>query len=517
MSTAAHVNQSDRLSWRTLVSLFSINIMILMCALDVSAVNISLKTMMADLHAPLTAIQWVVISYMLTIACMLVQFARLGDLRNKKTIFFTGVAVFTAASVWCGLAPSAGLLIVGRVLQGLGAAMCQSLAAAIITEIAGPKHRGRALGLFFATFAIGLMLGPSVGGVCVSLWNWRAIFFINIPIGAAALTLIWKFVPQLVPPHSNQRFDILGAVIAAISLGSYSLGMVMAQRHGFGDSLVLALFAIAVVGIATFIQVEKRVASPMVNMKLFTNPIFTFNLLVNFFSFMSSACPTVLPLFLMQGRGFTVGQASLYLMILPCAIAVTSYFSGWLADRFGTRLISFVGLLILTCGLLSMSFVTLETAWWDIALRYFFTGFGIGVFQTPNNSAIIGAAPKEFLGVASGLLTYTRVLGQGSGMPLVFTAFTIAASAISPSALGGDFTNSSPEAMTAGIQAAYFVVGAIHILCITLALVAWYFERKRDRLAAEQEAAQQLAQQAGDVPQAPEAVQPAQETQTAGA
>ncbi len=480
MSQANASPAPERLTWRMIVSLLSIDIMILMCSVDVSAVNISLKSIMEDLNSSLNSVQWVVISYMLAIACLLLQFARLGDLRNKKTIFFSGVALFTAASMACGLAPSAGFLIAARVFQGIGAAMCQSLAAAIISEIAGPKFRGRAMGLFVTFFSVGLMVGPSVGSLCVYLWDWRAIFFINVPLGAVALFCIIKFVPQLVPPYSEQKFDIPGAILTTVALGSYSLALTMAQLLGFSDRFVIILFCVAAVGLFIFIQVEKRVKFPMIELSLFKNPVFTLNLSVNFLSFIGSTCNTILPLYLMQGRGFSVQVAGFFLMIMPCAIAFISYFSGWMADTYGTRIVSYVGLVIQTAGLILLTGLDATTPWWSIALRALTVGIGVGIFQSANNSSIIGAAPREALGVASGLLTYTRVLGQGSGMPLVFTAFAIGAAKIAP-VVSDDFTKSTPQAIAAGISTAYTVVAAILVACLILAAVSWKVEADREK------------------------------------
>lgn len=464
-----------------ILSLFGVNVMVLMTNIDISAVNVALPTMMEHLQTPFSTVQWVVISYMLVIACVLLQFARLGDMKSKKAIFFWGVFIFTAASAACGLSLNAGMLIACRAVQGVGAAMCQAMGAAIVTEVAGPKHRGKALGIYMATLAVGLMLGPSVGSFSLALWNWRAIFFINVPLGIVALTMIALFTPKLPPLKSGQKFDIPGAALTAVTLGSYCLGMTMSQLHGFGSPVVLGLFAVTICGFICFVVVEKRASAPMINFELFQNPLFGINLLVNFLSFTSSACQTILPFYLQLAQGYSVASVGLFLMILPAAIAVFSPVSGALADKYGTRIISFVGLIILGSGLFSMTFLTLDTPWWSFALRAFWIGLGVGIFQAPNNTSIVNAAPRKYLGVASGMLSYTRVLGQNTGIPLVATIFAYAAA--SSGSVVANISEHGPEALVLGITRSYLVMAVLHAVCLGLACIAWRMERKRKNIA----------------------------------
>lgn len=464
---------------RVILSLFGVNVMVLMSNIDISAVNVALPTMMTHLNTPFSTVQWVVISYMLVIACVLLQFARLGDMKSKKAVFFWGVFIFTAASAACGLSLSVGMLIACRAAQGVGAAMCQAMGAAIVTEVAGPKHRGKALGIYMATLAVGLMLGPSVGSFSIALWNWRAIFFINVPLGVVALCMIALFTPKLPPLKSGQRFDIPGAALTAVTLGSYCLGMTMSQARGFGSPLVLGLFAAAVVGFICFVLVEKRVAAPMINFELFHNPLFGVNLLVNFLSFISSACQTILPFYLQFAQGYSVASVGLFLMILPAAIAIFSPVSGALSDKYGTRIISLAGLFLLTSGLFSMTFLRLDTPWWSFALRAFWIGMGVGIFQAPNNTSIVNAAPRKYLGVASGMLSYTRVLGQNTGIPLVATIFAYAAASVSPNSAGANISEHGPDALVLGITRSYMAMAVILAACILLSCLAWRMEAKR--------------------------------------
>lgn len=484
MDSASQAAGKDRLSLSTILSMCGVYFMILMATLDISALNVSLPTLMKSLGTSFSSVQWVVISYMLAIACTLLQFARLGDMLNKKKLFFWGVVTFTVASALCGAAPTVPLLIAGRAVQGVGAAMCQSLAAAILAEIAGPNHRGKALGLFTAIFAVGLMLGPSLGSFCLQWVGWRAIFFINIPIGALTLLVIWRLMPALPPPRSGQTFDIPGALLTAVTLGSFCLGMTMAQRRGFSAPLTLALFAITVLGFAAFIAVERRVKMPMVSLHLFRNPVFGLNLFVNLLNFISSAGQTFLPFYLQLGRGYAYAEVGLFMIATPAAIAVVSPFSGFMADRYGTRVISFVGLLLLCFSVMLLSTLSMTTPWWGIALRSFLLGAGVGIFQAPNNSSVIAAAPKEHLGIASGLLTYTRVIGQNTGIPLMGALIAFGAAAFTHLTDPNDFSSAPPIAVVAGVTFAYMVLAGILCFAVLLALIAWHLEKKQERARA---------------------------------
>ena len=262
-------------------------------------------------------------------------------------------------------------------------------AMAIITEIAPPSNRGRALGFIGATVALGLMLGPPLGGVVIGIWHWRAIFLLNVPLGLAALLVVRTFMPPLPPQKEKERFDLLGAFLACLSLGGYSLGMTLAQRAGFGETPVLWLLGLSLVGAALFVLVERRSAAPMLDLRLFANPRISLPLAMSVLVFITGASGFIVPFFLQTAQGRTVTEMGLLMMILPVSMAVAAPLSGSLADRFGPRVITSIGLGVMLLGVWALAGLRLETPWWSYLLRTLPVGLGIGIFQAPNNSAIM--------------------------------------------------------------------------------------------------------------------------------
>ncbi|NMC49150.1 MAG: MFS transporter, partial [Desulfovibrio sp.] len=287
------------------LSMLGVNMMVLMATLDMSIVNVSLPTLATTLGADFATIQWVILSYVLVIACLLMLISRLGDMKGKKSIFARGLSIFTAASLLCGLAPSAPWLIAFRALQGVGAAMSQALGIAIVTEIAPPGRRGRAIGLVGATVSMGLALGPSLGGLLIDLAGWRFIFLVNVPLGLVALRIVARYMPALPPVHSGQRFDLPGAVIAAVTLGCYCLGMTMGQKTGFANMTTMCLLGLSLAGLAVFLQVERNAAEPMIDLSLFRDPLFSLNLLMSVLVFVSLSGGFIVPFFLQLAQGRT--------------------------------------------------------------------------------------------------------------------------------------------------------------------------------------------------------------------
>ena len=462
---------------RPALAALGVNIMVFMATLDMSVVNVALPTLAHDLHTGFAAIQWVILSYILVIASLLLVISRLGDMRDKRSIFTIGLVLFLLSSLGCGLAPSVGWLIGFRATQGVGAAMTQALGMAIITEISPPSSRGRALGFIGATVALGLMLGPPLGGIVIGLSSWRAIFLLNVPLGILALAVVRRFMPPLPPHKARERFDLPGAGLACLTLGSYSLGMTQAQQFGFAAPATLGLLGLSLVGLAVFLAVERRAPAPMLDLTLFANPGISLPLLMSVLVFVTGSSGFIMPFFLQTAQGRTVTETGLLMMLLPASMALTAPLSGSLADRFGSRAISFVGLAVLLGGTMALGSLTLATPWWGYLLRSLPVGLGIGIFQAPNNSAIMGELPRGRLGVGSGLANYARVFGQSTGLSLVGTIFASLVLAADPSAARADLTSALPEAVAAGVAGVYRCLAGLLVVALLVSALAWRMER----------------------------------------
>lgn len=463
------------------LSMIGVNMMVFMATLDMSIVNVALPSLAKQLHTDFATVQWVILSYVLVIASLLLSVSRLGDMRGKKKIFSVGLGIFTIGSMLCGLAPSVEWLIAFRGLQGIGAAMSQALGIAIVTEIAPDGRRGRAIGLVGATVAIGLALGPSLGGLIIEFIGWRWIFLINVPLGLLAQWIIARHMPALPPAKTGQRFDIPGAAIAAITLVAYSMGMTLGQKHGFDSGLSVGLLSAAVLGLGCFITVERRMEQPMIDLRLFQNPLFSLNLIMSVLVFISLSGGFIMPFFLQMAQGRPPSEVGLMMVLIPLSMGLVAPFAGALSDRFGPQGLSLLGLVILAGGCLAVGTLTLDSPWWGFALRVLPVGLGVGLFQAPNNSAIMGAVPRERLGVASGLLNYSRVFGQSTGLPLVGAIFTVfmASAAIEP--VRTDFAAAPPEALLAGITGAYNLQALLILAAIVLGIAAWIIDRRQTK------------------------------------
>lgn len=466
------------------LAMAGIGLGVFMATLDASIVNISLPTLMQELQTDFATISWVILSYVLVVTSLLLGVARLGDMFDKKKLYLTGLGLFTISSLLCGLAPTAGWLIAFRALQGIGAALTQALGTAIITEIFPASERGRALGLIGSTVSIGIAVGPPIGGLLIGLVGWRSIFLVNVPVGILTLYAINRFVPSSTT-RPGQRFDALGAAILFFTLASYALGMTLGQQQGFNQPLSMALLAVAAVGLALFLYVETRVRQPMIDLRLFRNVLFSLNLLMGFLVFITMAGMFIMPFFLELVKGFSTQTVGLLMMANPIAMGLVAPVAGSLSDRYGSRGISLVGLTLIIIGCLTVSTLNQEVTALGFVARLIPFGIGQGMFQSPNNNAIMSAAPRDRLGVASGLLALSRTLGQTTGLPMMGALFASLVLTFAGLPSGTDPSTAPPAALVAGINgtyrtAAFFILGAL-----VLAAAALWIDSRRQRMARE--------------------------------
>ncbi len=444
--------------------------------IDGSIVNSALPTLVDDLDTTFPAVQWVVISYLLTLATLTLLVGRLGDMWGKKPIYTGGFALFTVASTLCGLAPGIGWLIGFRVLQGVGSAMVFALGFAILTEAFPPSERGRALGLVGSFVSIGIAIGPALGGIIIDAASWHWIFLVNLPVGIVGTWTAWRFVPDI-PAPGGQRFDRLGAAVFFAGLLSMMLGLTMGQRLGFGHPAVLSMLAAGVVAVVVFVAIERRVADPMLDLSLFRSRLLSVNLVTGFVTFVAIAGALFLLPFYLQGvLGYDTREMGVLLAVPAVTLGLFSPFSGSLSDRIGSRPVSVAGLAILVAGYLSLAALGTGTPGWVYILLVLPIGIGMGVFQSPNNSAILGSVPPQRLGVTSGLLTITRITGQLTGIAVLGTVW--ATIAVAPSA-GADPTAAPAADQVAALRVAMTVAAALVGLAFLLAVWVWHREARQ--------------------------------------
>lgn len=460
-------------------AMLGVGLGVLMFTLDTSIVNIALPTLVEIFQTTFATIQWVVLSYLLVVTTLVLGVARLGDMLGKKRLYLGGLIVFTISSLLCGLAPGVGWLIGFRALQGMGAVMISALGAAIVTEAFPASERGRALGIIGAIVSLGIALGPTVGGVLIGLSGWRMIFFVNIPIGIFASFVVLHNVPPNRYPLVQQRFDWFGSIIMTVTLVAFALGMTHGQDMGFGHPLTLGLLAIAVIGLVTFLWLEARIAAPMLDLALFQNRPFSLSLVTGVLVFIVIAGSIfIIPFFLELVLEYPTQHVGILLAVSPVLGGIVAPVSGNLSDRFGTRIISLIGLILMVIGCLCISTFNAQMTDMDYILAVAPFGIGLGMFQSPNNSAILGSVPPERLGIASGLLSLTRTLGQTTGVPLLGAIFAGMVLMQSSTPVGMD---TPKEALVFGVQQTFKIAAAILTIAASTMFVLWRSQPHKPR------------------------------------
>lgn len=454
---------------------------IFLATIDGSIVNVALPTLTEGLNTDFSTIQWVVLSYLLTITTLLTIVGRLADMYGRKPLYTTGFFVFTVGSFLCGLAPSVSWLILFRVLQGIGGALILALGIAIVTEAFPPTERGRALGIAGSIVSIGVVSGPVLGGVIIESLSWHWIFFVNVPIGILGVVLSIRHVPAS-HPRGGQQFDLLGATLLCITLLTLLLGLTTGQRQGFTSPTALTLFLIAFISFVAFLWVEYHHPQPIIEPRLFRNRIFRVNLFTGFLVFVGLGSGVLIPFYLENVLGYSVQQVGFLLAVVPIALGITAPISGTLSDRFGSRPISVAGLALTMIGYLALSTLTTSTTAAGFMLRYLPIGIGVGLFQSPNNSAIMGSAPRERLGIVSSLLAVTRSLGQTVGIAVLGALWAAFVYRSAGGFVPGGATVASPEDQVTGLRAVSLIVAMLVIIALLVALWAWRKESKERSL-----------------------------------
>ncbi len=451
---------------------------IFMATLDSSIVNISLPTIARFFGVPLNgAIEWVIIAYLIVIAGVLLTVGRLADMVGRKNLWIAGLVVFTVGSAICGAAPTLLVLIIARAFQGLGGALIMSVSPAMLTSAFPPEERGRALGMNAVFVALGTSIGPTLGGLITASFSWRWIFYVNVPLGIVGV-LATLFVLKERQARTRGRFDPAGAVLLAVGLVTLTLGLSFGQEWGWNSPALLVTLACSVLALALLIFVEQRVADPIIDFSLLRNRVFVsanVSLIMAFLALF--AVSFMLPFYLEELHGFSVVESGLLLSPLPLTIAVIAPFSGSLADKFGTRWLAAGGMTICCVGLFLISLLNAQSSLWGIIWPLLVTGVGQAMFQSPNNSALMGSAPRSRQGVAAGFLATGRVVGQSISVALAGAIFTSLGGAIAGALLVQD-THRSPSAMhalqstfTTAFHAAFIVCAVIAVIGVFTSLV----------------------------------------------
>jgi EmrB/QacA subfamily drug resistance transporter len=444
-----------------------------MTTLDGSIVNIGLPSIAHTFHTGISgATEWIIIGYLVVIAAVLLTFGRLADMIGRKPIFLTGLVVFILGSALSGLAPSLLLLIFARLFQGIGGALIFSVNVAMITSTFSSRERGLALGLNMVVVSLGVAAGPTIGGIITQYLTWRWIFYVNMPICLLLLLASFYFYKEQHPQHGrHESFDPIGAIMLAIGLAALTLGLSFGQEWGWLSVGTLTAFGISLVMLSVGVYVEAQVEHPILNLGLVTNRVFAFANISFMLCMMALFAPGfLLPFYFEQLRGFSIIQTGLMMTPLPLMLAVIAPVSGTLADRLGSRWLSPTGLAIACFGLFLLSQLNAQSSDWDIIWRLAVTGIGQGLFQSPNTRTMMGAAPRNAQGEASGLLATGRVIGQSMSVALTGTVFAALGGATAGTLLSSPQAQSLPLTSMSALQHTF--VSSFHMALLVCAAFA---------------------------------------------
>ncbi len=415
--------------------LLTVVLMTFMSTLDSSIVNVALPAMQRELSVSASDIQWVSSVYLLVCCAAVLIFGRAGDLFGKVRLFQAGVALFTAGSLLCGLSGSLPALIAARCVQGLGAASATANNMGIVTEVFPVEQRGRALGIVSTFVSLGMMCGPTVGGMLIAVYPWESIFLINVPIGVASFVVGLRTLPRdgrrerggarevramgslaaAADAPARPSFDLAGALLLtpAIFMVFYA---VTALAEGASAPLV-GLLALGIALAACFVAVERRAASPLIRLDVFANPVFDINLATMFLCFFAvGGTELILPFFLQDACGFPSSAAGLALTAIPLAMAVMGPLGGALSDRIGCAWPCLVGLVVYAAGIALVGGLTERAPLAQIVGLMAFMAAGTGLFQSPNNSLVMGSVDRAHLGFAGSLVSLVRYMGMSAGV-----------------------------------------------------------------------------------------------------
>jgi EmrB/QacA subfamily drug resistance transporter len=407
--------------WLTLVAVCLGTFMLL---LDVTIVNVALPDIQTTLHASFSDLQWIVDAYALSLAALLLTSGSLADLYGRRRLYVLGLAIFTLASLVCGLAQTTLMLELSRVVQGIGGAIMFSVSLALLADAFRGSDRGVAFGVWGAVTGLAVAIGPLLGGVLTSGLSWRWIFFVNLPIGIGATVLVVMKVRESRAPHAR-RPDWPGFVLFTVALASLVYGLIESNERSFGDGRVIAALVGAGVLLVAFTVVESRRSSPMLDLTLFRKPTFTggsvaaFGLSASLFSLL-----LYLVLYLQDVLGFSALQTGLRLLLISVGILTTSTVAGRLTSHVPVRFLIGPGLALVGVGLLLMRGLTASSEWTHLVPGMLVAGAGAGLVNPPLASTAIGVVRPENAGMASGINSTFRQVGIATGIALLGTLFT---------------------------------------------------------------------------------------------
>jgi len=456
--------------WKALIT---VAIGTYMSTLDASIVNISFPRLTNVFHTDPSVVLWVSVAYLLVSVSLVFIFGRIGDHFGRKKIYTAGFGLFTVGLILCTFSGSIVQLILARVVQAVGAAMTVALGTAITTAVFPPQERGKSLGILGATVSAGLLSGPVIGGVLVQTLDWRAIFYVTIPVALVGMVMALVWLKEQKVTEGEFRFDWWGAASLSAGLACLLLFFNIGGKTGFEKPLVIAFGVAAIILVVGFVVTERKVSQPVLDLNLFRNRLFAAGNVSLVIMFVAMSANTFLmPFYLINGIGFPAGEAGAIYAAVSVAALATGPVSGWLSDKIGYRLLCTAGISLMCGGMFWLSRLGPAASVTDILPRLAMMGLGSGLFSSPNNSSIMGSVPKEKLSTGSAMIATVRQVGMSCGTAIAGALFdnrqTVHLARLTAADPGASNLNSL--ALIGGYQDTLLVAAIICVLAIFTSL-----------------------------------------------
>ncbi len=451
-------------------------------ALNQRSVLVALPTLTRHFQTSLTTIQWVILAYELTSIGLVLTLGRLGDLFGRRRMYQSGFVLFIAGSILCSFSQSITQMVVFRVLQAVGGSLLLANGRAIVAAAFPPEQRGKALGITSMAFHVGFLTGPTLGGFLIDTAGWRSIFYLNVPVGLIGAFFAWAHLTEPEKAGKREAVDFRGAILLLFTNTSFLYALNQLPHRGVGHPAVAAFLAVSLVSLFLFIWNELRTEAPILSLTLFRNRIFTSGILSLFFiSSTQASIQFLMPFYLQDILGFTPTQMGWMIIANSVVIVMVAPVAGWLSDRLGSRLLCTAGAALIVVAQFYIASLTLTASIPQIVLPLAVSGLGWALFNSPNQSAVLGSVGKEQTGVASGMTITTARVGISVGMALstAIFAYGLASAGLtqaeieSPSAWA-----SSPQIFMRTFNHTIHIVNGFTLLAVLFSAVRG---RKKDR------------------------------------
>jgi EmrB/QacA subfamily drug resistance transporter len=396
-----------------------------MGTLDGSILNVALPTIADSFECDIHIVAWVTLAYLLTVITLMMVFGAWTERKGYSFSYRFAYGFFTVGSLLAALSFSIWSLVAARVIQAVGASMFQTIGAGMVTTVFPPQERGKGIGMMVMMVSAGLMAGPLIGGLLLSVWPWQSIFIINVPIGLLGLGLTLRYFGGLGPPSSARPVRGAGAAAISITLAAAMICLTQISDYPIGDVRVWGWGLASLLGLLAFLRIESDPGRALIGARLFFNRQFATSLaaLIAMFVAMSGTL-VLIPFYLERVKGLEPGTVGLFLIVLPVMMFIVAPLSGRASDLIGYRALTTAGLLAMLSGLYALSRVAPETPSPYVALALVAVGGGVGLFSTPNSSAYMGSVGDDQRAIASGLLAAARNFGMATGIALATSLFS---------------------------------------------------------------------------------------------